>query len=51
MKMKNEVSMDWSKISVVSVVAFLGGWMVFGLLGAVALAIIVLALMGTIKIK
>lgn len=47
----SEISMDWSKISVVSVVAFLGGWLLFGLSGAVIIAIIVLVLMGIIRIR
>jgi hypothetical protein len=49
--MADKITMDWSKISVVSVIAFLVGWFIFGLLGAVVLAIIVLVLMGIIRIK
>ena len=49
--MTNKITMDWSKISVVSVIAFLVGWFVFGLLGAVVLAIIVLALMGILRVR
>ncbi len=49
--MTNKITMDWSKISVVSVIAFLGGWLFFGLLGAVIIAIVVLILMGIIKVK
>jgi hypothetical protein len=49
--MTDKITMDWSKISVVSVIAFLVGWFIFGLLGAVVLAIIVLVLMGIIRIK
>ncbi|KHO48260.1 MAG: hypothetical protein QT00_C0001G0274 [archaeon GW2011_AR5] len=49
--MANKISMDWSKISVVSVIAFLAGWLIFGLLGAVVLAIVALALMGILKIR
>ena len=49
--MAGKITMDWSKISAVSVIAFLGGWLVFGLLGAVVLAIIVLALMKIIRVK
>ena len=45
------ISMDWSKISLLSVIAFIGGWLLFGLLGALLLTIIVLLLMGTLKIK
>jgi hypothetical protein len=49
--MAKKIIMDWSKISVVSVVAFLVGWLLFGLLDAVVLAIIVLVIMGIIKVK
>ncbi len=49
--MLGSLSMDWSKISVVSVVAFVVGWLIFGLLGAVVLAVIVLALMGILKFR
>jgi len=49
--MANKISMDWSKISVVSVIAFLAGWFIFGFLGAVVLAIVALALMGILKIR
>ena len=34
-----------------AIIAFLIGWFIFGLLGAVILAVIVLVLMGVIKIK
>ncbi len=47
--MTDKITMDWSKISVGSVIAFLVGWLVFGLFGAVVLAIIVLVLMGIIR--
>jgi len=43
------ISMDWSKISLLSVVAFLLGWLIFGLLGAVVLTLVILVLMGTLK--
>jgi len=49
--MASKITMDWSKISVVSVVAFLVGWLVFGLLGAVALAVVVLVLMGILRFR
>lgn len=45
------ITVQWSHIGVGSVVAFLVGWLVFGLLGAVVIAIIVLLLMGVIKIR
>ncbi len=49
--MANAITMDWSKISVVSVIAFLVGWFIFGLLGAVVLAIIALVLMGILRVR
>jgi len=49
--MARKITMDWSKISVLSLVAFLVGWLLFGLLGAVVLAIVVLLIMGIIKVK
>ena len=49
--MTSKITMDWSKISVVSVLAFLVGWLVFGLLGAVIVAIIVLVMMGIMKVN
>jgi hypothetical protein len=45
------VSMDWGKISLLSVVAFLVGWFVFGLFWAVIITLVVLVLMGTLRIK
>jgi hypothetical protein len=45
------ITVEWSHIGVGAVIAFLLGWLVFGLLGAVIIAIIVLVLMGVIKIK
>jgi hypothetical protein len=45
------VTVEWSHIGLGSVIAFLIGWFVFGLLGAIVLAIIVLFLMGVIKIR
>lgn len=47
----SSISMDWSKISIFSVVAFLVGWYFLGLLWAVILAIVVLLLTGTLKFK
>ncbi len=44
------ISMDWGKISLLSVVAFIVGWWIFGLLWAVVIAIIVLILTGALKI-
>ena len=45
------ITVEWSHIGVGSVIAFLIGWFIFGLLGAIVLAIIVLFLMGVIKIR
>lgn len=45
------LSMDWSKISLLSVVSFLVGWYIFGLLGAVVITLVVLLLMGTLRIS
>jgi hypothetical protein len=45
------ITVQWSHIGIGSVIAFLVGWWVFGLLGAVVIAIIVLLLMGVIKIR
>jgi len=45
------ISMDWSKISLLSVIAFLVGWFVFGLLAAVIITLVVLVLMGTLRIR
>lgn len=49
--MESKITMDWSKITVGSVLAFLVGWLLFGLFGAIALAIIVLLVMGVLKIR
>jgi hypothetical protein len=45
------VSMNWGALGLGSVVAFLIGWFLFGLLGAILLAVIVLILMGILVIK
>lgn len=45
------VTVEWSHIGIGAVIAFLVGWLVFGPLVAVIIAIIVLLLMGVIKIK
>lgn len=45
------ITIEWSHITLTSVVAFLIGWWLFGLIGAVVLAIIILVLMGIIKVK
>lgn len=45
------VTVQWSHIGLGSIVAFLAGWWIFGLLGAIVIAIVVLVLMGVIKIR
>jgi hypothetical protein len=45
------VTVEWSHIGVGAVIAFLVGWFIFGLLGAIVIAIVVLLLMGVIKIR
>jgi hypothetical protein len=45
------ITMNWGAIGLGSVVAFVIGWLLFGLLGAVILAVVVLLLMGILKIS
>jgi hypothetical protein len=45
------ITMNWGALGLGSVIAFLIGWWIFGLVGAVVLAIIVLVLMGVLKFK
>lgn len=45
------ITVQWSHIGLGAVVAFLIGWFLFGLLGAIIIAVIVLVLMGVIKIR
>jgi len=45
------ITVEWSHLGVGAIIAFLIGWFIFGLLGAIILAIIVLVLMGVIKIR
>ncbi len=45
------ITVQWSHIGLGSVVAFLIGWLLFGLLGAVVIAVVVLVLMGVIKLR
>ena len=45
------ITVEWSHIGIGAVIAFLLGWLVFGLLAAIVIAIIVLVLMGVIKIR
>ena len=49
--MKMAITMNWGALGLGSVVAFLVGWLIFGLFGAVILAIIVLVLMGILKFR
>jgi hypothetical protein len=44
-----KLTVEWQHITLVSVLAFVIGWLIFGLLGAIILAIIVMVLMGIIK--
>ena len=44
------IKVNWGSITVLSVIAFIAGWFIFGLLGAIVLAIIVMVLMGIIKV-
>jgi hypothetical protein len=44
------ITVQWSHIGLGSVVAFLIGWFLFGLLAAIVIAVIVLVLMGIIRI-
>lgn len=48
---KMAISVNWGMMGLLSVIAFLVGWFIFGLLGAVILAIIVMVVMGIIKFK
>jgi hypothetical protein len=45
------VTVNWGAMGLGSVIAFVIGWFIFGLLGAVVLAVIVMVLMGIIKFK
>jgi len=44
------IKVEWTHISIFSVIAFVAGWLIFGLLGAIVLAVIVMVLMGIIKV-
>jgi len=52
---KEEINMaidvNWGMMGLFSVIAFLVGWFMFGLLGAVVLAIIVMVVMGIIQFR
>ncbi len=45
------ITMNWGAIGLGAVVAFFVGWLIFGLLGAVILAVVVLLAMGILKIR
>ena len=45
------VSVNWGAMGLGAIIAFLIGWFIFGLLGAVILAIIVMVLLGIIKFR
>lgn len=45
------ITMNWGAIGIGSVIAFLIGWFIFGLLGAVIIALIVLIVLGILKFK
>ena len=45
------IEMNWGALGLGSVVAFIIGWLIFGLLGAIVLAIIVLILMGILRFR
>ena len=45
------VFVNWAALGIVSVIAFLIGWYLFGLLGAVIIAILVMVIMGIITFR
>ena len=45
------IEVNWAMMGLLSVIAFLAGWFIFGLLGAVILAIIVMVIMGIIQFR
>ena len=45
------ITVAWSRLGIGAIVGFLIGWLIFGLLGAVVLALIIMVLMGIIKIS
>jgi hypothetical protein len=44
------MKMNWGAIGIVGVIAFLFGWYVLGLLGAVIVALVVVVLMSIVRI-
>jgi hypothetical protein len=45
-----KIKIEWTHITILSVIAFVVGWFIFGLLGAIVLAVIVMVLMGIIRV-
>jgi len=45
------LTMNWGALGLGSVIAFVVGWFLFGLLGAIVLAVIVLFAMGILKFR
>ncbi len=45
------ITVQWSHIGLGSVLAFLVGWFIFGLFGAVIIALVVMVLMGIISFR
>ena len=45
------ITINWGAMGLGSVIAFVICWFIFGLLGSIVLAVIVMVLMGIIKIK
>ena len=45
------ITVQWSRLGLGAIAAFIVGWFIFGLLGATVLAIVVMLLMGIIKVK
>jgi uncharacterized membrane protein (Fun14 family) len=45
------LTMNWGALGLGSVIAFIVGWIIFDLLGAIVLAVIVLFAMGILKFR
>ena len=45
------ITVQWSRLGIGAVVGFLIGWFIFGLLGAVLLALVIMVFMGIIRFK
>jgi hypothetical protein len=46
----SNIKVEWPHITILLVIAFVAGWLIFGLLGAIVLAVVVMILMGIIKV-